>query len=151
MNATELTTLLSAAPITKDRIGEPERWGSGKKREIESTWIVGAGNTDPNDDRFGDDGTIVIDLTTYHHGSNKRYSSTLRVSIEGAMMKQTTIAFGARNESSTVLSDPVARFSAKTMREHHALALALVKQMPSVYAQSIAGGVAQYLPSTVNA
>lgn len=147
MNAFDIEKLLLTEPTTRDRIGEPQPFRKEKRRQITSTWIVCQGNTDPNDDRFGEDGTIVIDLETFHHASSKRYSSTLRVSIEGENMKQTTIAFGARGESVNVSNQYVDRFNAKTMREHHAHALHLTGCSAYHCGLTLAEGVQQYLPA----
>ncbi len=146
-----IEALLLTAPTTRDRIGEPYGMRPGKRREVTSQWIVGPGNTDPNDDRFGEDGTIVIDLDTFHHASSKRYTSTLRVSIEGENMKQTTIAFGAHGETVDVYANPVERFSAKTMRLHHLHALKCVEASAYHCGLTLVTGIGQYLPSTVPA
>jgi len=151
MNAFEIEALLNTEPTTRDRIGEPYGMRPGKRREITSQWVVGPGNTRPNDDRFGDEGSIVLDLDTFHHGDRKQYTSVLRVSIEGQNMKQTVIAFGARGEAVNVHGKAVDRFSAKSMREHHAHALKCVEASAYHCGMTLAAGVAQYLPTELTA
>jgi len=148
MNAKEITTLLRTEPVTRDRIGEPFPFRNEKRREVTSQWKVGPGSTDPDHPTRGDDGTIVLDLTTYHYASRKAYHSSLRVSIESAdgRMSQTTMSFGLNGESVNVHQSSVARFSAKTMREHHAEALQLAKDHAGHCGSVLVQGVAQYLP-----
>lgn len=149
--AEQIATLLTTEPTTRDRIGEPYPFRNEKRREVTSQWRFGAGHTDPDNTQYGDAGTIVLDLTTYHHGNVKQYGTTLRVSIESedGRMVQTTIAFGARGEAVKILNAPCARFSAKTMREHHAAALARVQELTQECGEQLAPGVEQYLPTPV--
>ena len=151
--ATKLDALLRTEPTTRDRIGEPYPFRSGKRREITSQWTYGPGHTDPDSTQYGEEGIITLNLTTYHHGDRKRYGSTLRVSIESldGRMAQTTMAFGAKGEAVNVLHNPVSRFSAKSMREHHAAALAMVQELAYECGQQLAPGVQQYLPSPATA
>lgn len=123
---TDVTALLQTEPTTRDRIGEPEPWGRGKRREVTSRWIVGHG--------FGHDGepgTIVLDLASYHSTLRKCFTTSLRVSLEveqaGYTVTTTLIAFGARGECVKVHEAPCARFSAKVMRQHHHTALSIVQ------------------------
>ena len=64
-------------------------------------------------------------------------------------MRQTTIAFGARGEAVNVLRTPVARFSAKTMREHHAECQRVIEEEAMQCGNVLAQGVQQYLPAEV--
>lgn len=147
-----LADLLKTPGTTRDRIGEPYPMRNEKRREITTEWVVGPGNTDPDSPTYGEDGDIVITMTTYHHGSNKQYSTTLRVEIVAGNMRQTTIAFGTRGESYDVHRTPVARFSAKTMREHHAHCQYLVQECSADHAgMSLEAGVRQYIPTEVTA
>ncbi len=141
-----LAKLLATPGTTRDRIGEPTAYRGDKKREIVTEWEVGPGNTDPDNDRFGEDGQIVLTMRTFHYKDRKAYSTTIRVELEGERMRQTTIAFGARGESYDVLTARVERFSAKTMREHHARCQELVGYSADHAGLSLEQGVAQYLP-----
>jgi hypothetical protein len=154
----QLADILATEPTTRDRIGEPKPFGSGKYRDIESTWEVGPGQLHPDSSIPGEEGTIVLDLTTYHHGKaeyygqlEKCYTSTIRVAFVGENFKQTTLSFGTKNESVRVLNVPVERFSAKSMREAHQKALAYVRENPNQIAPFIHGGVQQYVAKEVNA
>lgn len=148
-DAASIEALLHTPGETRDRIGEPYPFGNEKRREVTTTWEVGPGNTDPDSDTFGDDGTIELSLTTYHYGDRKEYSSTLRVSINCGSMTQTTMSFGLNGESAAVHREHVARFSAKTMREHHVEARRLVEAHADHLGSVLQQGVAQYLPKAV--
>ena len=142
----DLANLLQTEGTTRDRIGEPRPFRNEKYREITTEWEVGPGNTSPDDDRFGDDGTIVLSMTSYHYGDRKTLSTALRVEIVAGNMRQTTVAFGLKGEVVQVLTTPCLRFSAKAMREHHARCIELVGYSALNCGQTLAPGVAQYLP-----
>ena len=146
-----LAALLFSPGTTRDRIGEPYPFRSGKRREITTEWVVGPGNTDPDHPTRGEDGEIVLTMTSYHYGDRKQFATTLRVEIVCKGMRQTTLAFGAKGESYDVLRTPVARFSAKAMREHHARCQELIRHSARHAAMSIEAGVGQYLPANLPA
>lgn len=146
----DLANLLRTEPTTRNRIGEPFPFRNEKRREITSQWVVGPGNTDPDSATYGEDGTIVIDLTTYHHAGSKQFMSTLRVSIEGDRMKQTTMSFGLNGESCDVHRAYVTRFSAKAMVAHHDRALYLTMECSADHSGMVLEkGVAQYAAKVV--
>ncbi len=146
-----LAALLKTPGTTRDRIGEPFPFRNEKRREITTEWVVGPGNTDPDDERFGEYGDIVLTMTSYHYPNAKKYRTTLRVEIVGANMRQTTIAFGLKGETYDVGTDDVLRFSAKSMREHHARCLKLVEYSADHAGMTLEAGVAQYRPKQVPA
>lgn len=150
-SAHDIANLLHTEPTTRDRIGEPYPFRVGKRREITSEWVVGPGNTSPDDNRFGDDddGTILLTMTSYHYGDRKTLSTNLRVEIEVGNMRQTTMAFGAHGEAVRVSNERCDRFSAKAMREHHARCIELVRYSALNCGQTLEQGVAQYLPKAV--
>jgi len=145
MKAAQITALILSAPKTRDRIGEPYSMRPGKYREIVSTWEVGPGNTHPDDDRYGDDGTIVLDMRTTHCKDRKRYTTEIRVSIEYAGGSMTTLSFGTKGESMPIHRAPVERFSAKTMRQHHDAARGYSVLHADLAGATLEQGVAQYL------
>lgn len=148
-----IASLLGNEPASHhDRIGEPTPWSNQKRREVTTEWVVGPGQSSR------DEGTIILRLTTYHHGKasyvgerGNEYSSTMRVEFESAdgRMRQTTIAFGTKGESVSVhRTGDVARFSAKAMREHHAEALRVVEGERHQIAAILVGGVSRYVAET---
>jgi len=117
----EMPTSLPEPASTKTKNGKGP-YGQ-MQREVKTRWVL-----NPEAEAAGLP-TVFVDLTTYHYGERKMYSSMLtwgtkEPAKEGSVFSVET--WGSDHASWRPLSTPAARHSLKAMEAHHADALAEV-------------------------
>lgn len=128
----QMPETLPAPSSTKTKNGKG--WYGQTEREVKTRWVL-----NPEEAAAGAD-AVVVDLTTYHYGERKQYSSmltwgTVEAPKEGSVFHVETWA--SDHTSWRPLTKACARHSLKAMESHHAEALLMCETLFASHAANV--------------